>query len=343
MVSVIIPVYNTGKLLDKCLKSLLEQTYAEWECILVDDCSTDQTTLDLLQKWRKKEPRIHLVQNENNLGIEKARFVGLSFIRGQFVMFMDHDDWLYDKESLNLMVSNAEKTNADVVIGRHIRNIAGFSKGVYIPIPAGVIEQPELKDTYYCSYYGVNLMPVYIWARLYRKSLIDKANMEPHELRHGDDVAWNLFIMPYAQRVSVLNDIVYVHRWGGSSSKFADGLNEEKKFYKIRIDALKRFDYPQGRKWLDIEAKNVLRVDFQQRMLFFKMTKDEMCAYIKKELENPIWEMVAPTIRECCVDEFSKAFLSKDVEQLYSLTKNVLNSPRNRVKQCIKYIIRMIS
>ena len=343
MVSVIIPVYNTGKLLNKCVNSLLEQSYTEWECVLVDDCSTDYKTLELLQMLAAKDSRIRLIRNAQNQGIEKTRFVGLFNIKGgDYVMFMDHDDWLYDKESLKLMVENAEKTHADIVIGRYIRNVAGFYRNVHSSVPFGIIEQPDLKNKYYCSYFGVNLMPVLVWARLYKKELIDRANMKPHGLSHGDDVAWNLFIMPYANRVSIIDNIVYVHRWGGVSSKFADGLKEEKHFYRLRLDAIQKFDFPEGRKWLDIEAKNVLQVDLQQRMLFFNMKQQDMLAYIQKELEDPIWEMIEPTIREYCNDEFSQALTSKDVMRLFSLTKAVVNSPKNRIKQCLKSFLRVI-
>ena len=54
MVSIIVPVYNTGKVLDKCLKSILAQTYTDWECIVVNDCSTDKKTLSVLIRWKNK-------------------------------------------------------------------------------------------------------------------------------------------------------------------------------------------------------------------------------------------------------------------------------------------------
>ena len=94
---------------------------------------------------------------------------------------------------------------------------------------------------------------------------------------------------------------------------------------------------------MDIEAKNVLKVDFQQRMLFFKMNRQELSDYIRRELEDPIWAMIEPTIRECCNDEFSRAFLDKDIMKLCSLTEAVVNSPKNRLKRCVKSLLRMIN
>ena len=167
MVSIIIPVYNTGSILNKCLKSVLSQTYKDWECIMVDDCSTDKETNAILNDWTKKDRRFRLIANEKNLGIERNRFVGLSAAKGDYIMFMDHDDWLFDKFSLQYLVDNAKQTQADVVIG-HYRHAYGpvVTKPEHIPIESGVICQPDLKEKYYCSYFGVNIVPVQVWARV---------------------------------------------------------------------------------------------------------------------------------------------------------------------------------
>ena len=66
MISVIVPVYNTGKTLNKCLKSVVNQTYKDFEIILVNDCSTDQKTISLISEWVKKDSRIRLIDNSIN-------------------------------------------------------------------------------------------------------------------------------------------------------------------------------------------------------------------------------------------------------------------------------------
>ena len=341
MVSIIIPVYNTGRILRKCLNSVLLQTYKNWECVIVDDCSTDKETVSILDTWVKKDKRFQLIINEKNLGIEKNRFVGLSKVRGEFVMFMDHDDWLYDKFSLHHLVDNANATKADVVIGHHNMCYGFINRPSPMRVPHGVIRQPELKDKYYCSYYGVNLMPELVWARLYRKDLIDRAKMEPHGLRYADDVAWNLFIMPYAQSVSIIPNTVYVHRWGGLSSKSSHAIEEYKLFYEIRKDAINQFDFPQAKKWLDIELKNVLFEELRQQLDLQRMSREQVLCFLKKELEQPIWQEVESNVKEFCHDEFALAFLKKDPEAMVQIVNSHINSPRETYRRVVKLLMRI--
>lgn len=342
MVSIIIPVYNTGSILNKCLKSVLSQTYKDWECIMVDDCSTDKETNAILNDWTKKDRRFRLIANEKNLGIERNRFVGLSAAKGDYIMFMDHDDWLFDKFSLQYLVDNAKQTQADVVIG-HYRHAYGpvVTKPEHIPIESGVICQPDLKEKYYCSYFGVNIVPVQVWARVYRRNLIKKANMEPHGLRYLDDGAWNVFIMPFVQTLSIIPETVYVHRWGGLSSKVSQALEEYKLFYRIRREAIVRFDYPEARKWLDIEMKNILFEHLRQQMDILRVEKEDIRKGLVEELNNPIWKDIIPTLSLYCHSAFAKALINRDVDVMCELVRKHVNSPRERMKRLVKNSLRI--
>ena len=342
MVSIIVPTYNTGKILNKCLRSIVRQTYTDWECILVDDCSTDKTTKDLLEQWGKSDCRFVLIRNKSNLGIEKNRFVGLSVVKGDFVMFMDHGDWLYDKFALQRLVDNAIATKADVVIGHHKQAWGCFSRLCHFPVENGVIHQPELKDKYYCSYFGINMMPVLVWARLYTKDLIDRACMEPHGLRYSDDVAWNLFIMPFAESVSIISDIIYVHNWGGLSSTSSGALEEYKLFYDIRRKAIIRFDFPEARKWLDIEMKNILREHIRQQICLQGLDKGTIVAKLNEEMKEPIWKEIEPTLTNNQKDLFTKALLEKDTQTMYAVIKQQVGTPKERIKQFLRRIICLL-
>lgn len=342
MVSVIIPVYNTGKILNKCLSSILAQTYKDWECIVVNDCSTDKKTLELLKEWKSRDERFVVLDNAKNLGIEKNRFVGLSVVKGDYVMFMDHDDWLYASDSLQLLVENAEATKADIVVAHHDEAYGPCHKAGYVPVPPGVITQPELKEKYYCSYFGVNLMPVLVWAKLYRRDLIDKADMKPHGLRYSDDVAWNLFIMPFAQTVSVIPQTVYVHRWGGLSSTASHALEEYKLFYRIRREAMVRFDFPEARQWLDIEMKNILFEHLRQQMVLGGVFIESVREMLARELDEPVWGEVNETL-SAQLDDFSQALLDRDVDRMIAIVQRHVKSPKERLKQVVKQGLRWLT
>ena len=92
MISVIVPVYNTSRYIERCLSSLIAQTYQEIEIVLVNDCSTD-TSLDICLRFQRKDKRVKVIDKKKNEGVDKARFTGLENCRGDFVAFVDSDDW----------------------------------------------------------------------------------------------------------------------------------------------------------------------------------------------------------------------------------------------------------
>jgi glycosyltransferase involved in cell wall biosynthesis len=112
-VSIIIPVYNVEQYLDDCLKSILLQDYTDFECILVNDGSTDSSKL-ICEKYQKKDSRF-IVLNQSNSGATKARFKGVKEAAGEWIMFVDSDDTLnYNALSLLLQASK----DCDIVIGQ---------------------------------------------------------------------------------------------------------------------------------------------------------------------------------------------------------------------------------
>lgn len=91
-ISIIVPVYQARQHLDQCIRSLAGQTFSDWELILVDDGSTDGS-LDLCRQWAEKDPRIRLIRQENS-GVSAARNTGIEAARGQWIGFVDADDWV---------------------------------------------------------------------------------------------------------------------------------------------------------------------------------------------------------------------------------------------------------
>ena len=334
MVSIIVPVYNTGIKLNKCLSSLFNQTFTDWECILVNDCSSDETTIRILDQWVHKDSRFVLIN----------RFVAVNRVlaenRSQYLMFMDHDDWLYSNNSLEYLYENAISSGADVTIGRHNEAYLMCQKAGYNPVPSGLITQPELKDKYYISYFGVNIIPVDIWARLYKVELVRRAEMKPHGLLYTDDNAWNLFIMPFANSILMLDKVVYVHRWGGfSSKKDFRGLAEYKHFYGIRRAAINDFNYPQGRFYLDCELKNVLAAHIFNLIVYLKKGKKEIINFLQEELMDTIWKDVDESIKSRD-DEFSVALYARDYDAMYNIQEHKANSLNARVLYYLKSFLR---
>lgn len=98
LVSIIVPVYNAEKFIDDTIKSILQQTYNNYELILVNDCSKDKT-LEILKEYSKKDKRIKVIENKKNLGVALTRNNGIKEAKGEYICFIDADD-KWDKDKL---------------------------------------------------------------------------------------------------------------------------------------------------------------------------------------------------------------------------------------------------
>lgn len=117
MISIVMPVFNRAKIINRSIKSILAQTYSDYELIIVDDCSTDNT-VEIINKI--KDARIRIVLLEKNSGANKARNVGVSVAIGEVIAFMDSDD-IWKAEKLEKTLSFLKKNNADVVFHAYKR------------------------------------------------------------------------------------------------------------------------------------------------------------------------------------------------------------------------------
>lgn len=113
-ISVIVPVYKVEKYLDRCIESIVNQTYPDFELILVDDGSPDGSPI-LCDKWAEKDSRVHVIHKKNG-GASSARNAGLKIAKGNWIAFADSDDWL-NETALKTLYDLAKKYNVPMAIG----------------------------------------------------------------------------------------------------------------------------------------------------------------------------------------------------------------------------------
>lgn len=113
LVSVVVPVYNVEQYLDECLNSIRQQTYENLEIIVVEDCSTDQS-LEVLSK-HLNDQRIKLIRHEKNSGLSAARNTGIDAAKGDYIMFVDSDDYIHNN-LIQLCLDNISKKKSDVIV-----------------------------------------------------------------------------------------------------------------------------------------------------------------------------------------------------------------------------------
>ena len=113
LISIIVPIYNAKDTLERCLKSLISQSYKNIEIICIDDASTDASSL-LLEAFATKDKRIKIIKNKENKGIAYSRNIGLKAALGEYIMWCDSDDW-YEKDMCKEMYLAITENNADLV------------------------------------------------------------------------------------------------------------------------------------------------------------------------------------------------------------------------------------
>ncbi len=112
-VSIIVPVYNVENYLNRCLDSLINQSFDDIEIICINDGSTDRS-LEILKDYEKKDNRVKIINKENS-GVSNCRNKGIKVSNGEYIVFVDSDDWI-DIDTYEIMMDNIIKYNADIAV-----------------------------------------------------------------------------------------------------------------------------------------------------------------------------------------------------------------------------------
>ena len=183
-VSIIIPIYNVEQYLPKCLESVINQTYKNLEIICVNDCSPDGS-LKICQGYAQKDSRIKLINREQNGGLSAARNSGLEVASGEYVYFIDSDDYI-DSDYIEKMVQMIEKHSVDMVSNTHILQECG-DKSKPFPAYSGYAKQLT-QGEFVPKEMAINLTMPMIYLHLYKKAFLDKYHLRfPEGYIHEDE------------------------------------------------------------------------------------------------------------------------------------------------------------
>lgn len=232
-VSIIVPIYNVESYLGRCLDSLLSQSFREIEIIAVNDGSTDKSS-EILKDYSERDNRIVSIEKENG-GVSSARNTGLLQANGQYIGFVDPDDWI-DKEMYEELYHSAIHEKADIVMCTYIREFGTHSKEKKFNMPQKVcykneevkheimrrlvgpineeIANPELLDAW-----GT------VWSKLYRADMIKENNINFTDLDiigTNEDSLFNIHTFYYANTFVFLNQ-PYYHYWRANETSVTAG------------------------------------------------------------------------------------------------------------------------
>lgn len=288
MVSIILPIYNKEKELKQCLESILTQTYKDLEIILVNDGSKDSSK-DICERFLEKDDRIKLI-NKKNSGVELARITGLENANGNYITFVDPDDWI-PNNAIELLVRAIKSENADVSFGKYCKVLDKY--GLIRKVVKGsiynnlVIERTELMNDYYGSFSGWGDLPVSMCGKLYKKTLIDSVNYQPVGISHGEDLCFNLQILPHANKIVSISEIVYFYRWGGMTNNINKNLFKDAcTAYKFKLKMFNEHNSQESYAKASVELCNFFITYIDTYLKFTNLNDLEIKDIISEEIKS---------------------------------------------------------
>lgn len=252
--SIIVPVYNVENYLQECVQSLLNQTFENYELLLVDDGSTDSSG-KMCDEFSSIDNRIVVVHKANG-GLSSARNTGLDKVNGEFIIFIDSDDFIYGCDSLEQISQKLVETGADVLIynmRRYYTETDTYTDIVTDKVNCQLIDRSE---PYKALTYMIeaNLFRASACNKVVKRSLIEENNMRFMEGFLSEDLDWCGKLLLYSLKYAYLDLPVYSYRQQrtGSitSNKQADKLIRDK-LYMCMIgfkEAIKQED--KQKEWL---------------------------------------------------------------------------------------------
>lgn len=206
MISVIIPVYNVEKYLITCLNSVIEQTYKDLEIILINDGSIDSSG-EICEEFKKKDSRI-IVIHKSNLGLSDTRNIGIDKAKGNWIFFLDSDDWI-DKHAIEKLYQFALLNNCDMVQGNHYyvyEDYLLFRKSSRKEREKIILSREE---TMKCLIINDRIKN-FAWGKLYKTDLIKDLYFPVG--KYFEDSFWQHFVIDRANRYGIIDEPLYYYR-----------------------------------------------------------------------------------------------------------------------------------
>jgi glycosyltransferase involved in cell wall biosynthesis len=209
-VSVIVPVYNAARYLERCLNSILKQDYKDLDIILVNDGSTDESFY-ILEEYRKRDPRIRLI-SQQNAGPSEARNRGIEVATGDYLCFVDADDWL-DDHFLERMVSVHEETGSDVTIC----NYKQFEEEKSVIYYYADFKEKYVKEylttdwfRFVCGNANLCICHVVVWGKIYNRELFQNIRYPVGKIAEDDFTTHYAYLL--SDKITYIHEPLYIYR-----------------------------------------------------------------------------------------------------------------------------------
>lgn len=286
LVSIIVPVYNVEKYLDRCVNSLINQTYSNIEIILVDDKTKDSSGA-MCDLWAQERDNIQVVHKEKNEGLGYARNTGLEYAKGDYILFVDSDDYI-ENTLCEKAIKRLEESSSDICYFGHKKDINGKivesdlsalkneyeGEAIINDFLLNTLAQAECES-------GAPRIGMSAWRIMYRAEVIRNNNLKFYSERDylNEDMFFRIHVVQCIKKVAVIHENLYYYCYNGASlttSYRKDRFEASKRMYEKLVEETNVFDNKAIKHRCERAFMNNLMVCVRQEVTF-KAREDVDC------------------------------------------------------------------
>lgn len=304
-ISIIVPVYNAEKYLRQCLDSIISQTLKDIEIICVDDGSTDSSN-QILREYQKYDSRIQLITQKNN-GLGAARNVGLAVASGEFIGFVDSDDFI-DTNWFSALYEKAQKFQADVAIG-NIKLYFQKYQETKLYRDNSLYQKLAAFNFFQAASLPNIITNIGVWDRIYRRTFLGQYNLKNPEHVIYEDALFSIQTSILANRITVVDNVYYYYRKNTGTAITDQEIGND----SFKLDFLKN----------SIEIKNFLQQK-KNYSIFYTY-------YLKYFLSNALWHQSNISNRKTFYYFYKTCIQIVPKRNLFMVLKNNIFSVKEKI------------
>lgn len=326
LISIIVPVYNTENYLEKCLYSLVNQTYKNIEIIIIDDGSPDNS-MNIIQKFVLADNRVKVISQKNQ-GLSGARNTRMNNANGDYIMFIDSDDWI-EIDTCEKAINASEKYNADVVFWPYIKEFSDLQKDNYLFDKTEIIWSE--KNINQLSRRMVGLVGdelanpqsidnlVTAWGKLYKKSVIGDVRFTDTKIIGTEDALFNIEVFLGINSAVYIPDLLSHYRKDNESSLTH---NYKKKLVSRWREMYSRIKFLLDRNDMSREYYDALknRICFGLIGLGINLAEDKKMSF--KEKKKEIYNILSMKHYQIALKDLDFSYLPIQWKVFFKLAKN---------------------
>lgn len=276
LISIIIPVYNNEEWFERCIISVINQTYKNLEIIIINDCSTDDVE-DIIFKYKKLDSRIIYMKNDKNKGVGYSRNRGLEISKGNYIYFLDSDDYI-EKDAIETLYNNIKPNDTYCCMTAGFKEVAGVRKEAHRKI-----EDLEL------------LKSPSVCVRLFNKKMIDKSGILFSDIKVGEDLEFVFKLLIYNNSVSYVDKALFtyvIHNDSSIRSYTDEQLDTLKAMDSIVKYAIENNKYEEFKEKIEYVAVDHILVGTISRIINMKGYKNDSIKKCVNYIDNnyPDWK-----------------------------------------------------